>query len=368
MTHSIPLQTYSTLLRLNQIPRFGASRIHQLLEKIPLTTLLNFDKSAFHQLGFDDAQINAWFTPNQDEIEKTLQWAEQTACRIICLFDEDYPYLLKQIASPPPLLFCKGNSTFLNAPQFAMVGSRHCSAYGEYWAKYFATELSLAGFYITSGLALGIDGFCHQAVVNMNGQAIAVLGCGLNEIYPKKHYKLAEKILENQGVILSEFLPSQPPVAKHFPQRNRIISGMSQGVLVIEAGLKSGSLITARYALEQNRDIFALPGNIQNQFSQGCHQLIRQGAILVESVQDILEVTQPYCYCPRSLSQVEIPHQTFMSKQDEPPLLKHISYRAISLDELVQLSAMPIDELICELLNLELQNWIVQENGQYRRL
>ncbi len=355
-----------TLLRLNQIPHLGQRSIKQILEKISLMDLLNYDREAFRHLGWNEKQIRAWFHPNEVEIEKTWQWAQQDDCHLITIFDEDYPYLLKQTATPPLLLFTRGEKSLLNTPQMAMVGSRHCSSYGEYWAKYFATELTLAGFHITSGLALGIDGFCHEAVVNMNAQTIAVLGCGLNHIYPKSHVPLAKKILENRGVIVSEFLPDQPPIAKHFPQRNRIISGLSQGVLVIEAGLKSGSLITTRYALEQNRDIFALPGNIQNQFSQGCHQLIRQGATLVESVDDILDVLQPYQYVSSHKSPAMLEPQ--QAPREEPPLLKHIGYQVISLDELAEKTQMPIDTLMCELLDLELQDWIVQENGLYRRV
>ncbi|HLB57464.1 MAG TPA: DNA-processing protein DprA, partial [Gammaproteobacteria bacterium] len=238
--------------------------------------------------GLSEKQLHALKNVDWRNVESDLRWSEKNRCEIISLVDPRYPRLLREIPDAPSLLYVRGDVNLLSQSQLAIVGSRNPTAVGNQMAEDFAYSLTKAGLVVTSGLALGIDAASHRGALRATGKTIAVFGTGLKHIYPRSHRSLAEDIAE-QGALVSEFPPDESPKAKNFPRRNRIISGLSIGVLVVEAVLRSGSLITARYAVEQGRDVFAIPGSIHNPLARGCHALIRQGAKLVETAEDIVE-------------------------------------------------------------------------------
>jgi len=236
----------------------------------------------------------------QLQIDKTLAWAAEPGNHVLTLADANYPQALLSIADPPPLLYAKGRTELLSRPGVAIVGSRNATAQGMQNAERFAQTLSNAGLCVISGLALGIDAAAHAGACSASpehGSTIAITGTGLDLVYPAKHRALAHRIAEH-GCLLSEYPIGTAAIASNFPRRNRLISGMSLGVLVVEAALQSGSLITARSALEQGREVFAIPGSIHSPLAKGCHQLIRQGAKLVESAQDVLEELQLHALTP----------------------------------------------------------------------
>jgi DNA processing protein len=229
---------------------------------------------------------------DETRLQADLDWLSKPRHHLITRDDERYPPLLRDVPSPPVALWLAGDPDVLWQPQLAVVGSRNPTAGGRENARSFAGELARQGLAITSGMASGIDSVAHEAALEAGGVTIAVTGTGLDVVYPASGRALAARILE-QGALVSEFPPGTPPQRSHFPSRNRIISGLSLGVLVIEASLRSGTLITARLAASQGRDVFALPGSIHNPLAKGCHRLIREGARLVESVSDILQELTP---------------------------------------------------------------------------
>ncbi|MEX2469743.1 MAG: DNA-processing protein DprA, partial [Pseudohongiellaceae bacterium] len=226
------------------------------------------------------------------DVERVLSWLQDERHHLLLYEDSGYPPLLRELSVPPPLLFVQGDPACLREPALAVVGSRKCSAYGRRQAHWLSSELARSGLIIISGLARGIDGAAHEAALAAGGRTIAVVGTGINEVYPVRHRELAQQIAA-EGAVVSEYPLDTPPLPANFPRRNRIISGLALGTLVVEATLKSGSLISARQALEQNRDVFAVPGPIGQQQSRGCHRLIKQGAKLVEAPEDILEELCP---------------------------------------------------------------------------
>lgn len=378
-----------SLLKLLQVPQIGAQRIARLMSEVDFAEFCQFDKTQLRQIGWNEKQIQRWLQPDMRWIETALNWQEvHPKHHILTLFDDTYPFLLRQINTAPPVLFVKGSVESLSLPQIAIVGSRDYSHYGEYWAGSFTTELVKNGLAVTSGLAIGIDGFCHQRAVAENGVTIAVLGSGLNQVYPARHKKLAEQIIDCGGALVSEFFPNQPPVAENFPRRNRIISGLSLGTLVVEATINSGSLITARYALEQGREVFALPNTAQNPYSAGCHKLIREGALLTESIEDILQAIQyqlqPFPSVQPTLFEREqaVDFLPKSAKSVTPPIAKNlpgmtacqqqifqqIGLEPIAIDDIAKACNLEVSMLLVEMLNLELLGVVKSVTGGYVRV
>lgn len=300
-------------------------------------------------------------------VEATLAWldgAEPSAPRhIITLGDPLYPRWLLETADPPLLLYLQGRVELLTRPCLAIVGSRSPTPQGRENAKAFAAELSTAGLTIVSGLALGVDGAAHEGALSGPGSTIAVVGTGLDRVYPKRHLELAHRIARD-GLLVSEYSIGTPPLPPHFPLRNRIIAGLARGTLVVEAALQSGSLITARLASEAGREVFAIPGSIHAPQSKGSHALIKQGAKLVESAQDILEELQ--------LAEAPLEAAATVTNQAAPtedPLLTAMGYAPVNLDALVARTGWPAADLSVRLLELELSGLVARLPGQlFQRL
>jgi len=290
-------------------------------------------------------------------IDTTLAWlraSEAGARHIITLGDPLYPPLLLETADPPLLLYAQGRAELLQAGGIAIVGSRNPTPQGRDTAQAFAATLSQAGLTVVSGLALGIDGAAHAGALQGPGSTIAVVGTGLDIVYPKRHRELAHRIAE-QGLLLSEYSIGTPSMAQNFPLRNRIIAGLTGGTLVVEAAVQSGSLITARLASEAGRDVFAIPGSIHSPQSRGCHWLIKQGAKLVDSAQDVLEELQPGTAAGPSPVNDDAPAD---------PLLDALGYEPVSLDALVARTGCSAAELSSRLLELELDGHVARLAGQ----
>jgi DNA processing protein len=342
--------------------------IYQWLSIYPdIQSIYTAPEDAWRGLGITAVQMNALRHPDWAAVDKSLMWMQAEGCHILTLADRDYPQLLKEISDPPLVLFVRGDVTLLSSSQIAMVGARDVSVYGEKNAQAFAAALSKAGFVITSGLARGVDGASHRGVLAAGGKTIAVMGTGLNYIYPSSHRQLAADIVETGGALVSEFPLAAPPHAYHFPRRNRIISGLSKGVLVVEAALRSGSLVTARHAVEQGRDVYAIPGSIQSPVARGCHALIRQGAKLVEGPEDILEEIGG-SYSPIQVefspSLAIIPESLSI---DEQNIYKQVGSAVTPLDEIILRSGLTAGAVSSILLSLELKSYIQSVTGGYKR-
>ncbi|MCQ3829931.1 DNA-protecting protein DprA [Microbulbifer elongatus] len=303
------------------------------------------------------------------------QWAlaERQRCAEECIYllhreDDNYPALLKQIDRPPPLLYVTGDPEALSLPQVAVIGARRASRAGLDNAEAFSADLAAAGFAITSGLALGVDAAAHKGALRSEGKTVAVLGTGVDRIYPVRNAVLAEQIVAGGGAIVSEMPLGTAPEAGNFPRRNRVISGLSLGTLLVEAAVRSGSLITARLALEQNREVFAIPGSIHNPMARGCHHMIKHGAQLVETSADI--VTQLGGLLSGMAEQPSLFDYPATPTQALPPdqrsLIAALGGDLRSIEQLAQDTGGDTGDLMANLLHLELEGLVEQLPGGYQ--
>ena len=320
-------------------------------------------------LGMTVAQTRRFFSLSLRELERCQAWLDNPQHHLIAASDDAYPEPLRAIADYPGALFVKGDIAVLRSQQLAVVGSRAHSWYGERWGRLFCESLARAGLTITSGMALGIDSVAHRAATNVGGKSIGVLGNGLFSLYPRRHSALASQLLEQGGALVSEFPLSATPKPGHFPRRNRIISGLSRAVFVIEAALRSGSLVTARLALEQGRDVFALPGAIGSPGSEGPHWLLKQGATPITAPEEILEHLQ------YGLNWVVETHENAIYPPEGekvalpfPELLANVGDEVTPVDVVAERAGQPVPVAAAQLLELELAGWIAAVPGGYVRL
>ncbi|MEB8195125.1 DNA-protecting protein DprA [Raoultella terrigena] len=332
-------------------------------------TAVGLNNEALRLCGLSAAQARQFLTFGQRDIDAALEWLEQPEHHLLSTDSPLYPPQLRATADYPGALLVKGDLAILQSRQLAVVGSRAHSWYGERWGRVFCEALARYGITITSGLAIGIDGVAHRGALAANGKSIAVLGNGLGDIYPRRHAALARQIVDSGGALLSEFPLATPPLPGNFPRRNRIISGLSIGVLVVEAALRSGSLITVRCALEQGREVFALPGPIGSPGSEGPHWLIKQGAVLVTAPEDIVEYWQHELLWLR-----ETPYD-INNCTDRPPvalpfpeLLANVGDEVTPVDVVAERAGQSVPVTVAQLLELELAGWIAAVPGGYVRL
>lgn len=356
------------LVALNMVNEIGSARLARLLKFFATAQeVLTAPEHRLIASGLNEKTVAKIKAIKGRNIEREFNLAKKLGLRILIQDDVEYPRILKQIPSPPLVLYAKGEILRQDDFALAIVGSRAASFYGLSLAEKFAADLAIRGVTIISGLARGVDSAAHQGALKVNGRTIAVMGSGFNNLYPSQNKKLAEEIAEN-GAVISEFCLDELPLAHNFPRRNRVVSGLSRGVVVVEAALNSGALITADFALEQGRDVFALPGKIDSRNSSGANQLIKQGAKLVTCVDDILDE-----YNFKASAQPVVKNRIKNAldielNQDESALYDLISSQPISLDEIAGCLNLDIPRIFPMLLKLEVKKLIKPIAGkQYIR-
>ena len=328
------------------------NELQQLLDDFgDISSIAAQPRGRLAETGLSEEKCSAISSPDEKSIDKALAWLDHDAHHLVAWGEENYPEMFAQIPAPPLMLYVNGDIEALHLPSLAIIGSRNPTKGGVRNAHDFAKHLASHGFSIVSGLAQGIDAAAHQGALDADGKTVAFVGNGIDRVYPAGNRKLAHSIVES-GALVSEYPLGAPPERWHFPERNRLISGLSLGTLVVEAARRSGSLITARLAAEQGREVFALPGSIHNPLARGCHELIRQGAKLVETAADILAELRPLTK-----------HMLDTVDDDYNELRKHLSFDPISIDQLGKQSGLTIDQLSSMLLILELHGEVESLSG-----
>ncbi|WP_394154587.1 DNA-processing protein DprA [Vibrio maritimus] len=351
-------------LRLSLCPGIGPVTFYKLLAVDDPRNIVESDEQTLSAIGLKPNQVSFIRRKSVELAHKAMEWSNGADNHILIHQDEHYPPLLRESKGCPPVLYVQGDVSLLSDQQIAMVGSRNASTGGLETARSFAAEFVRYGYCVTSGLALGIDGHAHQGALDACGKTIAVLGSGLGSIYPARHRSLAQRVAQH-GALVSEHLPWIKPRAEHFPRRNRIVSGLSLGVVVVEAAEKSGSLITAKYAAEQGREVFAIPGSIRHAYHSGCHSLIRTGACLVQSVEDVLCEIESLSNWSKKVQPTLF--DQVIDKEELPfaDLLANVGIEATPVDILAQKTHIPVQEVMQQLLELELSGHVVAVNGGY---
>lgn len=357
------VESLAAWLRLTLIPGIGGETQRKLLAAFGLPeSIFAAGRSAVRGVLSSKATSLLLDTDNQAAISAALDWSAASEQHIVTLADPEYPQCLLEIADPPAIIYVRGRIELLNRPALAIVGSRNATPQGIQNAEHFAAAFAAAGLVIASGLALGIDGAAHRGALAADGDTVAFIGTGIDRIYPARNRDLALEI-GAKGAIISEFPLTTPVCAANFPRRNRLISGFARGVLVVEAAVESGSLITARLAAEQGREVFAIPGSIHSPQSRGCHQLIKQGAKLVEAAQDVFdELRWNALSTPRTATETTV-------DAAEHTLLSAMGFDPCGLDDLAGRCGLTADALSVMLLHLELEGRIAPlPGGRYQQL
>ena len=351
-------------LQLTLTPGLGAAAIRGLLARFGLPeNIFAAPRAQLERLAGPAAAALLRSDETAAAVQNALRWAETPGHAVVTLADAVYPRLLLEITDPPPLLYAVGRLELLGRPALAIVGSRNATAQGTRNAEQFAQAFSAAGLTIVSGLAMGIDAAAHAGGLAGEGSTIAVLGTGIDVTYPRQNAALASRIAKS-GLLLSEFALGTAGAAHHFPRRNRLISGLAQGCLVVEAALASGSLITARAAAEQGREVFAIPGSIHSPLSKGCHALIKQGAKLVESAEDVLAELTSFRRTAYASTRATAP-----SPSSDDPLLAHMGFDPVDVDSICARSGLTPEKVCADLLRLELGGRVAAlPGGMYQRL
>lgn len=361
-----PLSPELVWLALSLLPKVGPKRLAQLWPKIPVQECHLAQKADWLSWGLKDDQYARFEHTWQQACDIELWLAGKANRSLLTPWSLNYPRLLNEINSKPSVLFVEGDVSALQQAQVAMVGGRHARPQALTLCQQWSRELAGQGLTITSGLAVGIDGFAHDGALKGGGKTIAVLGSGVNYIYPACHRGLAERIVES-GALVSEFLPDSRPQAAYFPRRNRIISGLSLGTVIMEAAEKSGSLITARYALEQNREVMATPSFPGDALGAGCNRLIKDGAALVQCAQDILDEVSPMLmWAPEIVQQQKSPLDDNQSLPFSS-LLDNVKEEPLPIDIIASRSHIPVQQVMSQLLELELLGFVESVTGGYIR-